>query len=242
VSGSSFEVVDPLSGVLNSVDGTTPSDPSRRIQRLAEILGLSAEQVAALVDAENTLRTGLSALRDQVEAGTLTREQARIEARALHEAFQASMQLILTPEQWNRLQELLENRDRRGRGHHDPVRRWLRWLNAIDADSTQTEAVLSALEEFHDTLADIRARFRSGEINRGQGIQLIREARDDFDAALQEILTDEQYSELLEMRTDCPGDGPPGHWLPHDRGRGNGNGNGHGNGNGNGRGNGHGRK
>src|SRR5258706_2037559 len=49
-SALGFQVTDPLSGVLNSVDGTTPTNLSRRWARLAELLGLDATQVAAVIE------------------------------------------------------------------------------------------------------------------------------------------------------------------------------------------------
>ncbi len=111
-------VQDPLDGVLNSTEGSTPSDPQSRIDRLAEALGLDDEQKAAITAAYDVFRTGVQGLREQVESGDLDREEAREAAHALREVLMAEFQTILTDEQWSQFQEMMQNRDghRRRRG------------------------------------------------------------------------------------------------------------------------------
>ena len=44
---------------------------------------------------------------------------------------------------------------------------------------------------------------RAGDIDREEAKAAAQALRDDFDASLQEILTEEQYAALVELRPDC---------------------------------------
>jgi Spy/CpxP family protein refolding chaperone len=205
---STLRVSDPLDGVLNSTDGTTPVNPDRRIERLAEVLGLDDTQKAALIEAYATLRSGLESLRAQVEDGTLTLEQARAQADLLREQFEAALQVILTAEQWEKLQEMRQDRDGDHRGERDPVERWLAWLNEIGATEAQVSSILSAVETLRDGLEAIRAQVQSGAITFDEARAQVGALRQAFNQTLQQILTPEQYQALLELRPDCSeGDG-----------------------------------
>ncbi len=200
-------VADPLDGALNSTDGVTPAAAGPRIDRLAQVLGLTEDQIQALSVAYAEFRTGIEALRDQVRSGDLTVAEARTEAVALREAFEAELQVILTPEQYDLLQEMRASRD--GHGEHGRNRdgRWLAWLTGIGADQDQIGAVMDALAILHDGLADLRTQVKDGTLTREEAIAQVEELRAAFDAALQTILTAEQYEALQELRPDCPGPG-----------------------------------
>jgi Spy/CpxP family protein refolding chaperone len=196
---------DPLDGALDSALGYTPTDSKGRIDRLAEILGLDEVQKEALADAYAELRTGLQALRDQVKSGELTKQEARDQALALRESFEAELQVILTAEQYEQLQEMRSNRGGRGHGGSQAEARWEAWLAEIDADDTQVEAVMGALDVFREGMQNLRAEVKDGTLTRDEARLAAQELRAEFDAALQEILTPEQYEALQELRPDCPG-------------------------------------
>jgi hypothetical protein len=104
--------VDPLADALDSTDGSTPGDPSARIDRLAEVLGLDEAQKEALLAAYTEFRDARADLRDQVIAGEITLEEARAQAQVLRDAFEAELQIILTPEQYEMLQDMRRHRHR----------------------------------------------------------------------------------------------------------------------------------
>jgi hypothetical protein len=132
---------DPLDGALDSTDGHTPGDPTARVDRIAEVLGLDDIQKEALLTAFLDFRAAITALRDQVVAEEITLAEAREAAVLLREAFEAELQLILTPEQYDLLQEMRQIRDRiRDRiedGTCDKYQRWDIWLTEVGADSAQ---------------------------------------------------------------------------------------------------------
>jgi Spy/CpxP family protein refolding chaperone len=196
-------VADPLDGVLNSTLNYTPADLDTRIDRLAEALGLDPEQTEALREAYTEFRTGIAALRDQVRSGDLTFAEARERARVLRDAFEAQLQVILTPEQYDQLQEMRQNRHHHKRGHRDPQDRWAAWLEEIGADEDQVAAIMDAWDAYRTGLMDLHSQVRNGELTIEEAFAEAKELRDAFDAALQDILTPEQYEALLELRPDC---------------------------------------
>jgi hypothetical protein len=210
---------DPLDDVLKSTDGFTPHSPEDRIARLTEVLGLTEDQAAAFLAAYLEFRAGMDVLREQVQAGELTREEAHEAALPLREAFEAELQIILTAEQYDLLQELrLEHEGGQGGdheggpgdGHHgggdgDYEARWSDWLATIGADQAQTDTIMAAVEAMHEGVRAVREAFRAGEITREEARAQTQVLRDDLDALLQETLTEEQYAALLELRPDCGG-------------------------------------
>jgi hypothetical protein len=194
---------DPLDDVLQSTDGTTPAEPQGRIDRLTEVLDLTEEQAVALEEAYLEFRTALEDLREQCQNEELTIEEARAAAALLREDFEAALQLILTPEQYDLLQEMRQNRHgpRIGHRHHEP--RWEAWLAEIGADETQVETILAALETMRTEIQDLRAEVRADEITNEEARAAIEILRADFDTLLQDTLTVEQYEALLDLRPDC---------------------------------------
>ena len=57
---STFIAEDPLDDVLKSTDGRTPADTQDRLARLAEVLGLDEDQLAALTLAYNEFLDGIA--------------------------------------------------------------------------------------------------------------------------------------------------------------------------------------
>ena len=200
---------DPLDGVLNSTMDYTPPDPATRIDRLAEVLGLDEDQKAALLAAYLEFREGVAALRDQVKAGDLTCEEAKEQVTVLREAFEAELQLILTPEQYDLLQAMRQSGD--GEKDRDRIRdkdsheRWLVWLAEIGADEDQTAAVLAALDAFRAEMQGLHDQIKAGTLTPEEAREAGVALRAEFDAALQAILTPEQYEALQELRPDCEG-------------------------------------
>ncbi|HEX9898498.1 MAG TPA: hypothetical protein VGC81_04700 [Candidatus Methylomirabilis sp.] len=215
-------VEDPLDGVLNSTDGSTPADHGMRLDRLAQKLGLDEEQKAALKEAYKTFHDGLKALHAQVRSGDITVEDARAAAAVLREAFEAELQVILTPEQYEMLQEMRQNRDGRNHGMRDPHARWLYWLNEIGADEGQIADVMAALRTAHDALMDLRLAIKAGDVTREEAKTMVMDIRIAFDAALQDILTPEQYEALQELRPDERGKNHNDDGHGHRGGNGNG--------------------
>lgn len=209
-------VEDPFEGALNSTLGFTPPDPGDRIDRLAEFLGLDEDQKEAMAAAYAEFRDGIDALRDQVISGELTRDEAHELSAALRESFEAELQVILTAEQYELLQELRDGRGGLGdgpghkpgdpgRGDGDPHALWMSWLTEIGADSSQKEAIIEALEALHEGLMDIRTQVKDGSLTRDEARDAAQELRAAFDELLQSTLTEEQYDALGELRPDCRG-------------------------------------
>ncbi len=198
-------VEDPFTGVLNSTDGFTPADADARIDRLAQHLGLDEQQKADLAEAYAAFHATIKDLRAQHDAGDLTKEEARAAASDARDAFEAGLQIILTPEQYDLLQEMREKRDDRRRGHRNPRDRWGAWLQEIGASDTQVADIVAAMQAVRDGMLELREQLLAGEIDKEAAMAAAAELRDAFDASLQEILTPEQYEALQALRPDCSG-------------------------------------
>lgn len=203
-SGEFLVASDPLTGVLNSTDGSTPVDAQSRIDRLAEVLGLDEDQKAAFAAAYDAFKTGIGELRAKLAAGEVTREQAREQVGALRETFEAEIQVILTDEQWNQLQEMREKRDGRRPGHRDPADRWNAWLQEIGASEDQVAAVMAALQTLHEGIRALHNQVRSGDLPIEEAKEQAMGLRDAFHETLQDTLTEDQYAALLELLPDRP--------------------------------------
>lgn len=135
---------DPLDDVLKSTDGRTPTNPRERCSRLAEVLGLDEDQRSAL-----------------------TMGEARNMAGAMRDAFEAEMQIIMTAEQWDMLQDMrhegLRHDDQHRGGHHGgghhhqgPTDLWGSMFEDLGLDADQITAVLAALDVLHEGMQDLR--------------------------------------------------------------------------------------
>jgi len=196
---------DPLDGVLNSTMDYTPPDPAERIDKLAEVLGLDEDQKAALLAAYIEFREGVAELRDLVKAGELTCEDARDQVTVLREAFEAELQVILTPEQYDLLQEMRQSKDKDRIRDCDSHLRWITWLTEIGCDEDQIAAVLVALDTFRTGIFDLHEQVEAGTLTMEEAREAAQVLRAEFDTALQAILTPEQYEALLQLRPDCEG-------------------------------------
>jgi Spy/CpxP family protein refolding chaperone len=195
---------DPLDDVLKSTDGVTPAEPGDRLARLAEVLELDEAQLAALTLAYTEFRDGIANLHELVRADEMTREEARAAAIVLRETFEAELQIILTPEQWDLLQEMRQQRPRIQNHNHSAENRWTEWLTEIGADEAQITEILDALAVLRSEVQDLREEVRLGTLTRPEARDAMAVLRAEFDATLQTILTAEQYAALLELRPDCP--------------------------------------
>jgi predicted small lipoprotein YifL/soluble cytochrome b562 len=211
---AAWTVADPLADVLKSTDGVTPHSPEDRVARLTEVLGLSDEQAAAFLDACLAFEAAVADLRAQVEAGELTHEEAHAQAALARETFEATVQTVLTAEQWDLLQEMRHDHDTPpGGGHHgddhhdgpDHVAHWTEWLTAVGADQAQTDAILAGMDAMRAALEDLRAAVRAGEMTFEEARAEAEALRAGFDQLLQDTLTAEQYAALLELRPDHGG-------------------------------------
>lgn len=91
-----------------------PAQQERRGQRMAEELGLSADQKAQIKAINQSYRPQLDALRDDQ---ALSREQRREKAKALNQEREAKVDAILTPEQRTKAQAMREKARERMKEH-----------------------------------------------------------------------------------------------------------------------------
>lgn len=84
-----------------------------RMDRMKKELNLTDDQSAALQKSFGESMQKMKAVHDDK---SLTEDQKKAQFKSLHEQQQASMKSILTPDQWNKFQEMKKNH-----GHKKPV-------------------------------------------------------------------------------------------------------------------------
>jgi len=189
------------------------------LDRLTEELGLTDEQRSQVEAAFDALHTQLEALRARVQAGELTREQAREMHQALREELDETLAGIFTEEQNARYQELRAMHRMEGpRGQRGPDIEQL--SAALGLDEEQQAAVAAAFDALHTAMTALHEQLQNGEIDRDTLHTLAQELHATLDEQLQSILTAEQYAQLQELRNTMhprAGDGQRG---PRGDGRG----------------------
>ncbi len=92
--------------------------------------------------------------------------------------------------------------DREGTGD-----RWSRLVEALGLSERQLVALRDAHQELDEAMKALRSSYEAGEISREQASIRARSLRENFETRLREILTEEQYRLLQELRnghTDSP--------------------------------------
>jgi len=159
-----------------SGDGVGPvggGDPAE-VQEFAAVEGSEIATSGYLGDLTDEQREGVRAaferahaaiadIRSRLQAGTIDREQAVAEARAVHELLLEELAQFLTPDQ------IRELRDRR------PHRPWHADLRLTPEQAREIRAIWNAL---HDALQQIARKLHAGEIDRdeaGEATGILRE-------------------------------------------------------------------
>ena len=142
----------------------------QHLDRFSERHGLSKEQGSALRSELRAKGDELDALAREVEAGTITPEEARDRAKAIREEMRASAEKVLSPEQISRFEE--RRSVRRGevaerRLAELPVRmeRRAQFLTRVlSLDATQAAAVRSVLDQSVEARRANLERMKSGSL------------------------------------------------------------------------------
>ena len=191
---------------------------------LLRALELSEDQQAQLKvlreQHRETMKPQREAIHEQVEAGTLTREEAREQMRSAMESHRVEVEKILTPEQVEKLAEMRVARQERmaargdGKGMREGCRMGRRHggrghlLRALELSEDQ-QAQLKALREQHrETMKPqreaIRAQVEEGTLTREEAREQMRAAMESHRAEVEKILTPEQLQKLEELRANRP--------------------------------------
>ena len=155
------------------MDGDVIEDISEaEVLSASHLSDLSDEQKAQVRAAFQEAREALAAIRAELRAGTITREEARARAQQVHETLIEQLESILTEEQLERLR------------------------NRHDRGDALTPEQLRQIHELREDLAayarSLRQDVHDGEITAEEARDLLRQAVRRFNAAVCEILTEGQ--------------------------------------------------
>jgi Spy/CpxP family protein refolding chaperone len=161
---------------------------------LVEIL--TDEQQKQATTIRESVRTELEAIKSAVDAGDMTREEAREKIAEIHESVRAQIEALLTDEQRAQLEVLREERqaEREGRREADThVRNEVLGLAAeqIEAFDAIAEANRAAAEQ-------IREQLRNQELTREEAHAALLSLRNERYEPLDDIL-DETQLEIVQI-------------------------------------------
>lgn len=142
---------------------------------------LTDEQREAVRAAFERAHAALADIRARLQAGAVDREQARMEARAVHDQLLEELSQLLTPEQ------IRELRDRR------PDRPWHVDFRLTPEQAQEIRSIWNAL---HDALHQIARELHAGEIGRDEARLQARQATARAHAAICDVLTEEQAAKV----------------------------------------------
>ncbi|MEJ2152448.1 MAG: hypothetical protein P8Y29_05760 [Gemmatimonadota bacterium] len=148
---------------------------------------LSEEDKAAIRAALQAAREQIRAIIAQVRAGELSREEARLQIRTVHQELIATLAEFLTDDQIKRLLDHLRGRDDRPN---------------LDLTAEQLRQIQVLHEEFHQFLREIRAQVDNGDLTPEEARRLVREKAQQTRRAICGVLTSEQQAQVRFCRSD----------------------------------------
>jgi hypothetical protein len=142
---------------------------------------LTEEQRAGVRAAFERAHASLADIRSRLQAGAIDREEAAAEARTVHELLLEELGQFLTPEQ---------NRELRDRRPHRP------WHADFRLTPLQAREIRGIWNALHDALQQIARQLHAGEIGRDEARLLARQATSRAQAAICDVLTEEQAAKV----------------------------------------------
>lgn len=175
-----------------------------RLPNILDILSdlLTEDQVVAIEAIRDRYKEQFQALMQRRRDGTLTPEDFRTEAQALHEAMKAEVEAVLTADQIAALEALLEERraemeakveERRAEmeaRREEAKAAMVEVLGLSDADLAELDALLTSFREARKALLE---QFRSDEIDQEALAAALDGLRADEEAALADFFDATQH-------------------------------------------------
>jgi len=149
----------------------------------SDVLDLSEEQLAQLKEIRDSYAPELTAIRDAVGDGSLSREEAGERLAAIRQAMHEAMQGVLTADQIALLEEHRSEADAR----RDEMR-----SQSKDRRQAERAAMISALELTDEQVTAIDALNQRPERDGRPSAEEMQTLRDEHHLALLEILADDQ--------------------------------------------------
>lgn len=187
-----------------AMDGAGRAERSE-IDRLKALLSLTDDQVAQIQPILDATRQALEAVRAQVKAGTLSRDDAHAQVKALHDAQKSQILALLTPEQQAKWSEMRE--------HHCGPFDITKLADALGLSADQVTQIQAITSASQDKVNAVNAQVEAGTLSKDEAHAQIKQIMDDTKTAIDGVLTAEQKAQLAKMmehRRGHRGGPPPG--------------------------------
>lgn len=152
---------------------------------------LTDEQEEAIRALHENLRTDVRNLKDQRDAGTLSDEEFVRSLKELHESLKAGLDEILTDEQKATLEEFRAEREAEFEAFRAEVNEVRNEVLALTSD--QIEAMNTIFQDHLDMREVLNEQFLAGELTLAELRDEIESLREASDAALEALLSEDQY-------------------------------------------------
>lgn len=193
---------------LPDADGPGSQSRPGRVQpselsELTRLLGLSAEQVAAIGPILDATRTALADIRAQVKAGTLSPADAQAQVKAAHDQQKTQILALLTAEQQAKFSQMHAH-------HRDPFD-LDRLTAALGLSADQVSQIRDIMSAADAKLSAIHSQVEAGTLSLADAHAQLDQIHKDTQAAIQGVLTADQQAELAKLLAAHPGhgSGPP---------------------------------
>ncbi|MFC1572719.1 Spy/CpxP family protein refolding chaperone [Candidatus Eisenbacteria bacterium] len=185
--------------------GHAGMDRGPRFDELADELGLTEEQRAAIQEARTEMREARKALHDEFAGGEFT-DELRDRMKEIREQFQAKLESILTAEQLAQLEELRNERrverwEERLASFDERDGRHVEFLTTVlDLTDTQVEQLTAITENAHARARAILEGLIAGSITMEDAHTQRAAIHEETEAAIRAILTPEQIEIFDALR------------------------------------------
>lgn len=160
--------------------------------------GILTEEQRQQVEAiRATYREQIKAIRDGVDSGELTREQAREQVQAIHEAMRGEIDALLTEEQRQQIEAMRAEERQAEREARREQARDVRneVLGLTDEEAAAFDAIMEA---FREAASALREEMIAAGATRDEIHAAVQELKDQREAELEALLDDVQF-EIVQL-------------------------------------------
>ena len=172
------------------------------LDELTSLLALSADQVAQIQPIFDATRAKAEDIRAQVQAGTLSKEEGRAQIKALHDAQNAQIMALLTPDQQTKFASMRDH-------HHGPFD-LTKLKDAIGLSDDQVSQISALQDAAQSKISDLHAQVEAGTLSTDDAHTQIEQIRQDTMTQVKAVLSADQQAMLDKILAAHGRKGPGG--------------------------------
>lgn len=177
----------------------------RQTETMTTNLGLDKAQSEKVQGINARFNKALAEMRQT----NLSEDERKARSKALRDQHHADLKEVLTPEQFAKMQNLVQERrdERQGEKHSDPAKMQERAADhadkrtdAMTEDLGLNEDQTNRVHTINGTFAASVAKLRSADQDADANKEQMKKLREQRDSELKGVLTADQYTKMMEQR------------------------------------------